>query len=393
MGAHGRAPSSGSVRSMASRWARRPSRSKMTMTSTGSPSAVIACGDIVENCAACPVSTRMTRSPSCSRSTVKSMSDTDTHDHQSPHDEHPPHNHHSPHDDHSHGQDAHQHGGAAADNYTDLLEWDAEVLHDYWSAALDWVREAADGAIRARLLDLGSGTGTGAIGLAQRFPGAEVVALDISPVSVARVSAKAAGLGLGSRVRAVEADLDLGWPDLGWAAAPAPDAPVLDLTWASMSLHHMADPGQVLRDALGATRPGGLIAVAEFSQPLRFLPDDLGFGRPGFESRIAETLGHAHTELMPTLGSEWAPRLAEAGWHVVAERDFPIDLDPPSHPDAPRYARAWFARLSEGLAGRLETGDHATLTELLDESSPRSVLRRANLHIRGVRTVTLARRD
>ena len=55
-----------------------------------------------------------------------------------------------------------------------------------------------------------------------------------------------------------------------------------------MSLHHMADPGQVLRDALAATRPGGLIAVAEFSEPLRFLPDDLGFGRPGFESRIAE---------------------------------------------------------------------------------------------------------
>jgi SAM-dependent methyltransferase len=200
-------------------------------------------------------------------------------------------------------------------------------------------------------------------------------------------------------VRAVEADLDLGWPDLGWPAVPSPpdppspDAPVLDLTWASMSLHHMADPGQVLRDALAATRPGGLIAVAEFSEPLRFLPDDLGFGRPGFESRTADVLGHAHTELMPTLGSAWAPRLAEAGWNVVAERDFPIDLDPPSHPDAPRYARAWFARLSEGLADRLEPDDHATLTALLDENSPRSVLHRGNLHIRGVRTITLGRRD
>ena len=160
-----------------------------------------------------------------------------------------------------------------------------------------------------------------------------------------------------------------------------------------MSLHHLADPGQVLRDALAATRPGGLIAVAEFSEPLRFLPDDLGFGRPGFESRIADVLGHAHTELMPTLGSAWAPRLAEAGWHVVAERDFPIDLDPPSHPDATRYARAWFARLSEGLADRLEPDDHATLAALLDENSPRSVLHRANLHIRGTRTITLARRD
>jgi SAM-dependent methyltransferase len=314
------------------------------------------------------------------------MADPQTHDHHAP----------GSHDHHTHGQGAHQHGSAADDNYTDLLELDAEVLRDYWSAALDWVREVADGATRARLLDLGSGTGTGAIGLAQRFPGAEVVALDISPVSVARVRAEAADLGLGQRVRAVEADLDLGWPDLGWPAPPspnAPNAPVLDLTWASMSLHHMADPGQVLRDALAATRTGGLIAVAEFSEPLRFLPDDLGFGEPGFESRVAETLGHAHTELMPTLGSAWAPRLAAAGWTVVAERDFPIDLDPPSHPDAARYARAWFARLSEGLADRLEPGDHATLTELLDEDSPRSVLHRANLHLRGVRTITLARRD
>ena len=184
-------------------------------------------------------------------------------------------------------------------------------------------------------------------------------------------------------MRTVEADLDAGWPDLG----------PLDLTWASMSLHHMADPGQVLRDALAATRPGGLIAVAEFAEPLRFLPDDLGFGRPGFEGRIGDVLGHAHAEEMPTLGSAWAPRLADAGWHVLAERDFPIDLDPPAHPDAARYARAWFARLSEGLADRLEPGDRATLAELLDEHSPRSVLHRANLHIRGTRTITVARRD
>jgi SAM-dependent methyltransferase len=314
------------------------------------------------------------------------MSETHTHDHHA----------HGVHDRHAPGQGGRQDAEAgAADNYTDLLELDAEVLHDYWSAALDWIRDAADGTARARLLDLGAGTGVGAIGLAQRFPAAEVVALDISPVSVDRVRAKAAGLGLAPRVRAVEADLDLGLPDLGWPdlAPDAPDAPALDLTWASMSLHHMADPGQVLRDVLSATRPGGLMAVAEFSEPLRFLPDDLGFGRPGFESRIAETLGHAHTETMPTLGSAWAPRLAEAGWTVVAERDFPIDLDPPSHPDAARYARAWFARLSEGLADRLEPDDHATLTELLDENSPRSVLDRANLHIRGTRTITVARRD
>ena len=187
-------------------------------------------------------------------STVKSMSDTHAHDH------HP----------HGHGAHsrAHQHQGAADDDYTDLLDLDAEVLHGYWSAALDWVRDAAADAPRARLLDLGAGTGVGAIGLARRYPDAEVVALDVSPVSVARVRAKAADLGLAQRVRAVEADLDLGWPDLGWPSLPAPNAPRLDLTWASMSLHHMADPGQVLRDALAdhppgrADRGGGVLRAA-----------------------------------------------------------------------------------------------------------------------------------
>jgi SAM-dependent methyltransferase len=286
------------------------------------------------------------------------------------------------HDHHAPAQHAHQHEDGAADDYGDLLDLDAEVLHDYWSAALRWVRDAADGTPRARVLDLGAGTGTGAIGLAQRFPAADVVAVDVSADSLNRLRARALDLGLAGRVRAVEADLDVGWPDLG----------TLDLTWASMSMHHMADPGRVLRDVLAATRPGGLIAVAEFSQPLRFLPDDLGFGLPGFENRVAETLDHAHTDTMPTLGSAWAPRLTDAGWEVIAERDFPIDEDPPAHPSATRYAQAWFARLSDGLEDRLKADDRATLAVLLDESSPHCVLHRTDLHIRGIRTITLARR-
>jgi len=282
-----------------------------------------------------------------------------------------------------HDHHPHRHAGAAEDDYTDLLDLDAEVLRDYWSDALDWVQSVATGTARTRLLDLGAGTGTGAIGLAERFPDAEVIALDVSPVSLAKISAKAAAAGLAGRVRPVEADLDVGWPDLG----------LLDLTWASASLHHMADPARVLRDALRATRPGGLMAVSEFASQLLFLPDDLGVGRPGFEGRITEVLGRAYTEEMPTLGSQWAPRLTEAGWTVVAERDFRVDQDPPTHPSAARYARAWFARLSEGLADRLGPDDQATLAALLDEGSPRSLRNRADLHIRGGRTITIARRD
>jgi SAM-dependent methyltransferase len=265
---------------------------------------------------------------------------------------------------------------------TGLLDLDGEVLHGYWSAALDWVRQAATGTGWGRLLDLGAGTGTGALGLAERFPDAEVTAVDLEPGSLRRLDAKAQAQGLAGRVRAVQADLDAGWPDLG----------PLDLTWASMSLHHLADPGRALDDVRAATRPGGLIAVAEFAEPLRFLPADLGFGRPCFEDRLSDLLGHAHAEALPTLGSAWAPRLADAGWEVTGERAFPIDLNPPAHPSATEYARAWFTRLSHGFTDRLAPDDAATLAELLAAGGPRSLSHRADLHIRGIRTITLARR-
>ncbi len=289
------------------------------------------------------------------------------------------------HTQHSHTQHphapAHGHGQAPAggESMTGLLDLDGEVLHDYWSAALDWV--AAAGRPRL-LLDLGAGTGTGALGLAERFPEAAVTAVDVEPGSLARLRDKAAARGLAGRVRAVQFDLDAGWPDLG----------PLDLTWASMSLHHLADPGRVLGDALNATRPGGVIAVAEFAEPLRFLRPDLGFGRPGFEDRLAERLGRAHAEALPTLGSAWAPRLADAGWEVLDEREFPMDLDPPAHPRAVEYARAWFTRLADGFADRLEPDDQATLAALLAADGPAALARGRDLRIRGTRTVTLARR-
>jgi SAM-dependent methyltransferase len=279
---------------------------------------------------------------------------------------------------HTHDAHHHEHSAVSDSAMTGLLELDGEVLRDYWSAALDWVTSAADGA--SRVLDLGAGTGTGALGLAERFPRAEVIAVDIEDGSLARLRDKAAARGLADRVRAVAADLDAGWPDFG----------PLDLTWASMSLHHLADPGRVLGDVRAATRAGGLVAVAEFTEPLRFLASSAV--PPGFEDRLLEVLGRAHAEALPTLGSAWAPRLADAGWDVIDERQFPIDLDPPAHPRAAEYARAWFTRLSEGFADQLEPDDQATLAALLTGKGPGPVPDPARLHIRGIRTVTLARR-
>jgi SAM-dependent methyltransferase len=292
------------------------------------------------------------------------------------------------HGEHGHSEQEHAgHQHADDEGLDDLLDLDAEVLSGYWATALDWVRDAAAPRSPGQILDLGAGTGTGALGLALRFPAATVTAVDISADALRRLDGKAAGLGLGAQVRTVEADLDAGWPDLG----------ALDLIWASMSLHHLADPGAALRDVLAATKPGGMIAVAEFPEPLRFLDaapdaDARGHAAAGFEDRVLAWLNAAHTEQLPTLGSAWAPRLTDAGWRVITEREFAIDLKAPEHPRAADYARAWFARLSHRMEDQLEPADRATLRALLDEHGPAALLQQ-NLHIRGIRTVTLASRD
>lgn len=279
----------------------------------------------------------------------------------------------------------HHHDGQPADGdreagLAELLDLDAEVLRAYWTQALSWVQEAAGEA--RRILDLGAGTGTGALALARRFPDAEVLAVDASAEMLRRIRDKAADLGLAERVRTVEADLDVDWP------VPGP----LDVTWASMSLHHLAEPERVLRDIFAATRPGGLLAVAEFADQPRFLPDELGIGRPGLEARCLALLQAEHSHSLPELGADWPPRLAAAGFSLVGERTYTLAADPANPSATVAYARGWLGRLRTGLADRLTAEDAETLDVLLADEGPHALSRRTDLQVSGTRTVLLARR-
>jgi SAM-dependent methyltransferase len=273
----------------------------------------------------------------------------------------------------------HGHGGDDA-SLAAMLDLEAEVLHAYWTNALTWLRTTAPPGTR-RILDLGAGTGTGSIALAQRFADAEVIAVDASAEMLERIRVKALDLGLAPRVRTVQADLDDGWPEV----AP------LDLTWASMSLHHLADPDRVLREIRAGTRPGGLLAVAELAEPFRFLPDDLGLGRPGLESRCLDALGADLARELPALGSRWAPRIEAAGFELLAEREISVVLDPPHHPSAARFARLWLQRVRTSVGQLLAADDRGTLDILIDGDAPHALLKRGDLQVRAARTVTLAR--
>jgi SAM-dependent methyltransferase len=282
-----------------------------------------------------------------------------------------------PHHQHDHPAET---GDAA---FAELLDLDAEVLRAYLSEVIDWVAQLAGDPPPGRILDLGSGTGTGALALARRFGEAEVIALDLSAPLLERLRDKARRLGVADRIRTVQADLDETWPAVGGA---------VDLVWASSSLHHLADPDRVLSEVFGAIRPGGLLAVAELDSFPRFLPADLGAGRPGLEERCHAALAEARSAELPHLGSDWGARLTKAGFTVEAERRFTIDLTAPLPPATGRYAQLTLRRMRTGLEDRLSAEDLVTLDTLIDDHGPRSVRRRDDLAVRATRSGWAARR-
>jgi SAM-dependent methyltransferase len=286
---------------------------------------------------------------------------------------------------HHHHHAAVENGEAAEAALAELLDLDAEVLPSYLADAMGWIRGLTADRPPHRILDLGSGTGTGAFALAQTFESAEVTALDLSAGMLERVQVTARALGLTERVHPWQADLDVAFPS---GLEP------VDLVWASNSLHHLADPDRVLAEVFAAIRPGGLLVAAEMKTFPRFLPDDLGpgFGLPGLENRCHAVVDQGLSDEMPHRGADWAPLLTKAGFTIEAERPFVIELTPPLPTAAGRYAQASLARLRTGLEGRIDAADLATLDRLLVGAGPDSLLHRNDLTVRAARTLWAARR-
>ncbi|OLT52095.1 trans-aconitate 2-methyltransferase [Cellulosimicrobium sp. CUA-896] len=199
--------------------------------------------------------------------------------------------------DHAHGHGRrHGHGPAVGHDaqpdpaveaaLAELLDLDAAVFAGLLADVVARVAAAAPAPVRT-VLDLGAGTGTGTVALARAFPAAQVVAVDASPAMLERTLGAAEAAGVADRVRTVEADLDAAWPD-------TPDTRPADVVWASASLHHVADPARVLRDAHAALAPGGLVAVVEITGSTPVIPSPLDRpDRPGLGERLADATVHA----------------------------------------------------------------------------------------------------
>lgn len=271
---------------------------------------------------------------------------------------------------HAHHPEAHRHESAHAD----LLDLDAEVV-GHLDDLTAWVAQHAE-VVPRTVVDVGAGTGTGTLALARRFEDARLVAIDSSPEMVEHLRAAVLREGLGDRVRAVQADVDAGWPAVG----------TVDLAWAASSLHHLEHPDRVLRDLRAAIDPAGLLVVVEMDGMPRFLPHDLGVGRPGLEDRVRTAMAQDHWNAHP----DWAGHLERAGFTVLEERTWTWVRQPAS-PAAHRYAHGVLSRVRTGLADRLGAEDLDTLDRLLADDAPESLLHRRDLVVRAGRTTWAAR--
>lgn len=136
---------------------------------------------------------------------------------------------------------------------SDYARYWAPVLADTSRRLLDEVASTVEAhAGRARLVDVGSGTGVVALGALTRWPAVEVIATDAAAamLDIAREQADSLAPGAGERLLLAVGQAD----DL-----PLDDESV-DIVLSSFVLQLVPDRPLVLREALRVLRPGGRLA-------------------------------------------------------------------------------------------------------------------------------------
>ncbi len=240
--------------------------------------------------------------------------------------------------------------GPASDHDTglaELLDLDAELGATVLAEALD-AASAALGTAPHVVVDLGAGTGTGTLALATRFADARVHSLDASPAMLDRLRAATAVGELADRVDPHLVDLDGDWP----AALPGH----VDLAWAALSLHHVTEPNDFLRQVFDVLRPGGVLVVTEFSGETTFAPADLGTNREGLGPRLVAALAERG---YPVTG-EWTSALSAAGFAPVQRLAAELTASGLTAQGA-RYLSLHLRRNRELLADELDREDMASL--------------------------------
>ncbi len=172
-----------------------------------------------------------------------------------------------------------------------------------------------------------------------------------------------------------------------------------DLLWASRSLHHLGDQRAALAAFAARLAPGGTLALLEGGLPARFLPRDIGIGRPGLQARLdvvqEEWFARMRADLPGSVAEteDWPALLTSVGLKHPRTRSFLLDLPAPATDRARAYVAASLSRLRDAGSEHLDAEDLATLDRLLDPSDPASVHRRPDAFVLAAYTVHTAVRS
>ncbi|MER5509924.1 methyltransferase [Streptomyces sp. NPDC002766] len=297
------------------------------------------------------------------------------------------HEHHHGHGHHQEGH-RHEHGHDTDIDWAEMaphLEAQAELFTPLYERALNWLgREVTEPGL---IVDAGSGPGVVTCLFAETFPGARVVAVDGSAPLLERARERAERLGHTDRFDTLTGELPQVLAELDYPA---------DLLWAGRSLHHLGDQ----RAALGAfaqrLAPGGTLAIMEGGLPARFLPRDLGFGRPGLQARLdaleAEWFARMRADLPGSVDEveDWPALLSAAGLTHARTRTFLLDLPAPASDRARAYVADSLGRFRDAYGDRLDADDRATLDRLLDPDDKAGVHHRSDVFVLAAHTVHTA---
>ncbi|MPY61779.1 class I SAM-dependent methyltransferase [Streptomyces spongiae] len=305
------------------------------------------------------------------------------HHHDHDHDQRRDHRHDHQHD-HQHDHH-HDHADRDWSDMAPMLEAEAELFSPLYARAAAWLskRQPHPGLV----VDVGSGPGVVTCGLAEAFPGARVVAADGSGPLLERARARAERLGIADRFSTLEGDLPDVLGDL--------DYPV-DLLWASRSLHHLPDQRAALAAFAERLAPGGTVALLEGGLPARYLPRDIGIGRPGLQARLGAVEAERFTTMRLDIPGaveeteDWAGLLTRVGLRGATSRTFLLDLPAPLSHEARAFVVGVFQLHRDTLGEHLDASDRATIDRLLDPDDKVSLYHRPDVFVLAAHTIHTA---
>ncbi|MEV0524269.1 methyltransferase [Streptomyces sp. NPDC050439] len=284
--------------------------------------------------------------------------------------------------DHKHG---HHHGHHHEDidwaTMGPMLERNAELAAPQNREIAAWLRTWQPEP--ALIADVGSGSGSISFLLAEIFPKANVIAVDPAEPLLERARERAARENLTDRFSTLQAELPSGIGKL----------PLADLLWIGRALHHVGDQEGALAALADRLAPGGAVALLEGGLNQRSLPRDIGFGRPGLQTRFDLADDEWFTRMRADLPGaksvteDWPTLLKEAGLRHAGTRTFLLDLPAPVSEAARAQIISELSRRRDMHEDTLTPEDLTTVDRLLDADDEQSLHHRPDAFLLSAQTV------